>query len=157
VTVTKNLYPWLISFYRRPYHHPTASRVFSEFIRSPVTSVGRERIAAPCSNPVLLWNIKCRSYLQLPESRRLHARYETVLGDPRQFVEEVAARFGFKTSKGFFQNFTQSTKGTTEQFPDYQKFYLGEKWKEAFSEEDLAYVRQYLDVDLMNQLGYAPL
>ncbi|MGD0770981.1 MAG: hypothetical protein ABSB42_22585 [Tepidisphaeraceae bacterium] len=157
VTVTKNLYPWLISFFRRPYHYPGASRKFSEFIRSPVPSVGRERLAAPLANPVLLWNAKCRSYLGLPESRRFHARYETLLGDPRLFVEEVARRFGLGRSRLFFSNVMLSTKGVPAQFPDYQRFYLGEHWKSAFSPEDLAYVRGHLDVDLMNRLGYAAL
>ena len=157
VTVTKNLYPWLISFFRRPYHCPNASRDFSEFIRSPVPSVERERIPAPLANPILLWNAKCASYLRLPESRRLHARYETVLGDPRQFVEMVAHRFGLGKSPIFFTNVTRSTKRVTQQFPDYQRFYLGEHWKRAFSPEDLAYVGEYLDIELMNQLGYTPL
>jgi hypothetical protein len=157
VTVTKNLYPWLISFFRRPYHYPGASRDFSQFIRSPVPSVGRERIAAPLANPILLWNAKCGSYLGLPESRRLHARYETVVGDPSQFVEMAARLFGLKKSPIFFTNVTLSTKGAAEQFGDYQRLYLGEYWKGAFSPQDLAYVRQYLDIDLMNRLGYTPL
>jgi hypothetical protein len=157
VTVTKNLYSWLISFFRRPYHHSGASRDFAQFIRSPVPSVGRERIAAPVANPILLWNVKCRSYLGLPDQRRLLVRYETVLAEPRQFVEMVSRRFGVGKSPVFFTNVTLSTKGASQQFPDYQQFYLGEYWKSAFSPHDLAYVRQYLDLDLMNQLGYTPL
>jgi hypothetical protein len=155
VTVTKNLYPWLLSFYRRPYHHPAASRNFSEFIRQPVPTVGRERMAAASANPIVLWNAKCRSYMGLPDARRIHARYETLLGNPAGFVEEVASRFGIGKSARFFTNVTESTKGTTEQFNDYQQFYLGEEWKKAFSDEDLAYVRTFVDADLMNQLGYA--
>jgi hypothetical protein len=156
VTVSKNVYPWLLSFFRRPYHHPNAGKNFSQFIRSPVPLLGRDRIAGPFANPVLLWTTKYQSYFRLPQDRHIHIRYEAVLNDPRGFIEEVARRFAFEKSANFFTNVDSSTKGTKQQFSDYQRFYLDEQWKPRFSPDDRAFIRENLDIDLMKRLGYTP-
>ena len=76
LTLTKNPFAWLVSLYRRPYSNrkygshrgkvvPATGTPFSEFIRAPWPTVGRENGPEEYSNPVSMWGIKTASYFNL--------------------------------------------------------------------------------------------
>ncbi len=70
LTITKNPYSWLLSLYRNPYHQYFDNRQsFEFFLKSQWKSVKRDNTKKVLRNPIELWNIKNKSYLQLDKKK----------------------------------------------------------------------------------------
>ncbi len=157
VFLVKNPYAWLLSLHRRPYHHPQPAAAFATFIRSPWPALGREHAPQPIfPHPVALWNQKVASYIRLlPSVRGMMLRYEDLVAAPEQALQDLAERGGFPWKSEHFRNVIPSAKGDTgKNFYDYQRYYREARWKDAFSEEDRAFLRHHLDMALLHKLGY---
>ena len=182
ITLTKNPYTWLLSLYKRPHHyrhkfnffkHPLAwfmslykspsnytikQGTFEEFLRSPWLTVGRENSPKEIENPMILWNIKNASYIQINEKKSgINLRYEDLLLDPEKVLEDIRNVFGLEKNLQKFINLEWSTKGDKTVFTDYQKYYLEEKWKQKLSEEAINIINKYLDDKLLSYYQYEKL
>jgi hypothetical protein len=157
VTLTKNPYAWLLSLYRRPYHHRSETQSLATFVQTAWPTVKRENYAGPCANPVVLWNEKNRSYLNLARSGACacNLRYEDVLRDPASVVTGIAKTYDLPPTQSQFSNVTQSTKGEPgKKFDDYRCYYLQEQWRSKLDAEVLALINIDLDEDVVTRLGY---
>lgn len=156
LTVTKNPYSWLLSLYRRPYHNYTHKGSFEEFLQRPWPTVRREGHPTPFENPVIVWNEKNRSYLNLGQyASCLNLRYEDLLSDPKETVERIAVHFNISKKSCYFQNVTESTKGDSRTFSQYQEYYIQEKWREKLSPQAIDIINRYVDTQLMSHFGYS--
>ena len=160
VTLTKNPYSFLLSLHKRPYNRRTSVSSFSKFIRMKCRSKSTENFKGSIANPVVLWNLKNRAYLQLdaafPELPILHIRYEDLLADTGQVVEEIAqkANITIDSSLRIMQN---STKKDQFSFDDYKAYYLQEEWRNKLQAEDIQWINSQLDMGLVTSLGYEPI
>ena len=155
ITVTKNPYSWCLSLHRRP-HHPTHPQDldFETFLATPWRTVGRDNMRrARLANPVELWNRKNRAYLDLPGA--LNVTYESVLGDPKAFVDRVSGRFGIEKTAAYWRNHQPSTKEPGKTFAFYRQYYLGEWWRASLSAPAVEVINAALDWDLAARFGYA--
>ncbi len=154
VSITKNPYFWLRSLHRRPYQHcGEFDRNFSVFIRTRWKCRDRDRIPH-VENPVYLWNVKNRSYLEIPDDTRLNLRYEDYLADPDSFVRSIgtttklAARYSRPTI------IEKSTKKDPLTLADYRKKYQERRIREKICPEDIAFINDSLDHELMKKFSY---
>lgn len=157
VTLTKNPYSWLVSLYRRPHHqyqYYDNKPGFETFLRSPWKTVGRDNCQKDLPSPVMLWNVKNSSYLQLRRLGGMNLTIESVLRDPENIVEKLSSHFGIDRVSGEFVNYERSTKGENKSFADYQSYYLNERWREVLSEESILIINEAVDKDLMDYFGY---
>ncbi len=102
LTITKNPYSWLLSLYRRPYHQYTGDGLnFEEFIRRPWKLVARDNAGKILPNPVELWNVKNRSYLNLKKELTINTTTEEILRDPEKIIYEISNQFNIKRKYPF--------------------------------------------------------
>ncbi len=105
-------------------------------------------------NPVYLWNVKNRSYLEIPDDTRLNLRYEDYLADPDSFVRSIgtttklAARYSRPTI------IEKSTKKDPLTLADYRKKYQERRIREKICPEDIAFINDSLDHELMKKFSY---
>lgn len=150
--LVKNPYSWLISMHKRPYNHEILRKThFSEFIRF---SYGDYR------NPMVMWNIKNRSYLEMEKyvDRHMMVRYEDLLAEPKDSLIRIAEKFGLPRP-GLFKNIknllTNNHGVNKRRF--HSDYYLEEKWREKLKPEYIEYINRFLDFELMDKLGYEKL
>jgi hypothetical protein len=157
ITLSKNPYSWLISLFRHPYHYQAAVSSFERFLRTPWETVGRENHPTTFANPVAMWNVKNASYLRLQKSVRcMHLRYEDLLRAPEQTLAAIAQAYALHRRTSTFVNLQKSTKGETDKsYSHYQDYYLNERWRDALCDEDIAWINDNLDGDVMSALRYA--
>ena len=159
VTLTKNPYSWLLSLYRRPYHRrSTPSDDLAGFVTTPWPTVRRENHPEPFETPVHLWNQKNSSYLALANERTcMNLTYETLLAQPREVIESIAA-IARAERLGPFRNVDSSTKeDPSRSFAYYRRYYLDEAWKRELSDDVVALITQRLEPALLAHFGYAQL
>lgn len=150
VCLVKNPYSWLLSMHRRPYQHEELSTLsFSQFIRF---SYGDYK------NPIQLWNIKNRSYLDLKKEVGNHEiiKYEALLKDAKDVLESFAVKFGIDKSFSWFADndkYMTNHHGILDQ-KFHKDHYLHESWKNIFLDEDIAFINKELDTNLMKKLNY---
>lgn len=158
IAITKNPYAWLQSLHRRPYqgvHHRAARPLsFSEFLRTPWPTVGREYAPPVYGNPVQMWNDKVRSYEVLYNyGPTLVLPYEKIIEDTGGFVHEVSLAFNLPNpNRVDFP--TVSTKKDGRTTDSIVQHYLSGKWAETLSEEDVRFINQELDHDIREKFGY---
>jgi hypothetical protein len=151
----KNPSLWLISHYRRPYHYTVKKATFEEFLSSPWIPTRRERSTKTIENPVLLWNQKNASYIQLRDKFPvINLRYENLVLDPEKVIGEISNRFSLRNKAKKFKNVSESTKGDKKDFLFYKRYYLEEQWREELSPESISFIKKYLDIDLMDYYHY---
>jgi hypothetical protein len=160
LTLTKNPYSWLLSFYRRPYHHQYRGKKpdFETFLTSPWRTVGRENAPPEFSSPIDLWNQKNAAYLQLHQQfPTLNIRYEDLLSDPQGAMEAVSniASCGWKLRP--FVNVEHSTKRGSKDFSFYQRYYLEEQWKEQLSSRAIRIINERLNDEIVEAFRYKKL
>ena len=159
ITVTKNPYSWLLSFYRRPYlrFHPAPDEAsFESFLETPWQTFGRDNLRrATLPSPVDLWNIKNRAYLDLADRQRyvLTTTYEQIVSDPWAFVDAICGKFEIE-SAGRFVNANRSTKDAGRTFADYVDYYLNERWREQLTTHSVELINGRVDEELMRAFGY---
>ena len=158
VTITKNPYSWLLSFYKRPYHQdyePIHARPdFDAFLELPCSTVGRENLEGGPYNPIQLWNLKNLAYLQLAELDTLNLTAEQILEDPPGVIAEVSRAFGLEYRSNTFINFDESTKYESKDSNHYRDYYANERWKESLRAPSIEIINRYLDRTLMERFGY---
>jgi hypothetical protein len=155
LTITKNPYSWLLSLYRRPYHQDVpADLTFEDFLRRPWQTTGRDNVKIKLANPIELWNVKNRSYLQLTGESVLNITSESLFLNPEDVVEKISRQFSIRRLSPDFVNYERSTKDSSKDSHYYQDYYLNEKWRGEMSAEAIATISSSLDTDLVNHFGY---
>jgi len=156
LTITKNPYSWLLSLYKRPYHQNIKSDIgFLEFLNRPWKSVHRENTNKTIKNPIVLWNIKNRSYIELCNSfTTINLTYENLILNPKKIIDNISEEFNLK-KKNNFKNIDGSTKNDTRKFDDYQKYYLNELWRDKFTPVLIETINKHLDPDVLKYFNYS--
>ncbi|MEO9476655.1 MAG: sulfotransferase domain-containing protein [Cyclobacteriaceae bacterium] len=154
----KNPYSWLLSFYKRTHHYEHLKHEsFEDFLQTPISLLPRDNIANHKLTPVKIWNLKNSSYLEL--SKNSHhtkiLKYESLIKDPKQTIDEIAFRFKVSRKSESFINVVKSTKSkSNKNFYDYQKYYNEEIWKQNLTTRSIHLINSELDQPLVNTLGY---
>ncbi|MCB0166338.1 MAG: hypothetical protein KDI79_19060 [Anaerolineae bacterium] len=156
LTLTKNPYSWLLSLYRRPYHHLWREKPdFETFLTAPWRTVGRENAPDQFSSPVELWNQKNGSYLQLqPQFPTLNLRYEALLADPEGAVEAVRNITSCDWKQRPFVNIDGATKRDEKNFTFYRNYYLKEQWQEKLSPRSIELINERLNDEILEAFQY---
>lgn len=159
LTITKNPYTFLLSLHRNPYHNRSlGSLSFSDFIRSPWKPVYRDRWSfRPFANPIDLWNEKNKSYFDLRhhvDKDVVSLTYESLLRDFDMVMERMATRLNLRVKNHKISQLSRSAKSTEQTFDDYRSYYLGQHWRALLLSEDIAYINQFLDRQVVNNIGY---
>lgn len=158
LTITKNPYAWLLSLYRNPYHqHGDRVGNFEDFVQSPWRTVVRDNTDRVLENPIQLWNIKNRAYLELPEAVALNTTSEAVLEDPARIIGEIAHRFSISRLSGRFVDYIQSTTEAGKSREFYRDYYLAERWRDEISDDAIAAINRFVDRQIMHRFGYREL
>lgn len=158
VSLVKNPYAWLLSLARKPYHnYEKIGDSFLDFLQKEWRVVGRENAAGNYPNPIALWNDKNRSYLELSKSSAdAHTfRYEELLVDPKTILQSIAKTAEIEWDHSSFHNVEGDVKKESKKdFSYYQNYYLDELWKDKLTSEEINYINQHLDLELVKALGY---
>jgi hypothetical protein len=162
ITLTKNPYSFLLSLYKRPYHYKgDLPGKFGDFIRSPWHTLRREHSKSTSfDNPIVLWNLKNRAYIDLQRSfpsRTVNLNYEMLITDPETTILYLSDFFSLERVSEVFQNKFESTKGGVMNFDGYHQYYLQEEWISQLKAEDIAFINQWLDQEVMVHFGYNPM
>ncbi|MDQ3623176.1 MAG: hypothetical protein M3463_11895 [Verrucomicrobiota bacterium] len=172
LVTAKNPYSWLVSMHRFARKHPMMRRdvPFAEFLREPFVFRGRaidgdnpQTLAMRAANPVQFWNDMLFHWLEFLEvdGRGALLRYEDLLRDPETKLNGVV---GAWRGRRPFEVPTRELKPSwdehrpgemlgTKVFP--REVYLEERWREAYTEDHLAFVDCHLDAAVMAKTGYA--
>ncbi|MCD4788842.1 MAG: hypothetical protein K8R37_02485 [Bacteroidales bacterium] len=148
--LVKNPYSWLLSMHKRPYFHESLRKLsFSDFIKY---SYGDYR------NPIIMWNLKNQSYLDLSNFVENHkiVRYEDVLKDPVTTINSLADKYGFKKPVFFknIQNLLTNTHGMKSR-KFHKDYFINEEWKKRLHNSNINHINKYLDKDLMEKFNYS--
>ena len=158
ISLTKNPYSFLLSLYKRPYHYKgKKSHSFIDFISHKWELRKRDNIKGykVLENPVDLWNIKNRSYINFASNNKniIHVKYEDLLKDPKNIIKRISRSINVPL-KDQFTNYEVSTKKDNKIFVDYQDYYLHEKWKAKITNEEIKFINSKLDKEVVNYFGY---
>lgn len=156
VTVTKNPYSWLLSFFRHPYHAKTRAKTFKQFLTTPCRTVGRENFTGAFDNPIVMWNKKNASYIKLNDvTPCMNLRYKDLLVNPESLIAKISEKYSLKRKRSVFKNVQRDMKfDRRKNFPYYRDYYLQERWKEKLCKETLNIINAYLDTDILAAFGY---
>lgn len=155
IALIKNPYSWLLSLYRNPYGPSEINTSFEQFLTEPFKTLKRENHPEPFENPIILWNEKNKSYMQLKNDLpAITIKYEDILLNPKSAIDSIARQFHLKKRFDDFKNITESTKEKTKDFSYYKNYYLKEIWKEKLNKKSIEIINKYLDEDLLNYFGY---
>lgn len=158
LTITKNPYSWLLSLYRRPYHqYYSNAPSLEKFLQYKWKTIGRDNLKNDLANPIELWNIKNRSYLQLDSKRTINTTTEKIFSDPEAIIQQISQEHSIKRKSEKFINHENSTKDNNKDSSYYKEYYLSEKWRENLSHEAIAIINESVDKELMSHFGYSPL
>lgn len=156
VILTKDPYAWLLSLHKRPYHKLYSQALsFSDFIRHYWLTSGKDNIPwSVLKNPVHLYNLKLNAYQDLAQLKChfIHLKY-------RDFVEHFSSAMDtlalyLNPKHGCWVLPLKSSKNDGITFYDYQQKYAQEKVLAHISPEDLDFINQNLDPELMHFWGY---
>ena len=132
LTLTKNPYSWLLSLYRKPYHQTTRNtQSFETFLLAPWETIARENCGIQkINNPIELWNIKNRAYLDLGnEFSIMNITAESLLENPEAILLEIAKILSLELKDGEFVNYQKPAKVDAFKTNDYYKDYYLNEWK----------------------------
>ena len=155
ITLTKNPYSWLLSLFRRPYHqYYKVKPDFETFLEMEWKTVRRENIRQTVANPIELWNIKNRGYLELQPLNTLNLTTESIFHDVESVLLQISTKFSINYLTSHFINFDHSTKYESRNSEYYRDFYTNERWRPEISDSAISLINNHLDADLMEQFGY---
>lgn len=159
ITITKNPYSWLLSLYRMPYHQYYSDKPpFETFLRRPWKTIGRDNVKQPMlKNPIELWNIKNKSYLQLSGKYTLNITTEIIFKNPASIINQISRQFSIERLSNGFVNYESSTKDKSKNFNYYRNYYLSEKWRDEITSDAIAIINETLDRKLMSHFKYSVL
>ena len=159
ITVSKNPYSYLLSLYKRPYHvKGDKPATFLDFLQREWKLQERDNMpVSSLPNPVVLWNQKNRSYMNLqrkfPE-RVYNMTYEGLLDDYARELRAVQEKLDLQPL-GDYTNVTESTKEDAKSNDYYRDYYLGEVWRKDLNADQIAFINEQLDPEVMAFFGYA--
>jgi hypothetical protein len=159
ICISKNPYAFLFSLYKRPYHMKGKKKDnFSSFLRSEWGLRRRDLLGEKrVKNPVLLWNRKYDSYVKLSEqyaSQVAIVRYEDLIFNGEDTLALLKEKLGLEAINENFKLVKSSGVEEHKSLEFYKNFYQNEEWKTNFSEEDINFVNEQLDQDLVALLNY---
>lgn len=155
ITITKNPYSWLLSLYRKPYHqYFDVKPTFEGFLKSPWKTVCRENAHRVLPNPIELWNLKNKAYLQLSQEQTINLTSESLFEDAGKVIETISKQFAIGKKSQHFINYEQSTKDKKKNGAYYRDYYLSEKWRNKLSPKAIEIINETVDKGLMNHFGY---
>jgi hypothetical protein len=162
LTLTKNPYAWLLSLYRNPKHAYRTYNSFEEFLTTPWKTRRRENAPAAFVNPMQMWNIKNRAYLQHKTGPwpTLNLRYEDVVEDPETWINRIAEVQKPERKTEVFENREKSTtsSGAGKKFyADYRDYYVQQRWRNDLTPHHIELINSHLDETLMAQFSYEKL
>ncbi len=158
VTLTKNPYSFLLSLYKRPYHlKDDKPRNLMEFLQRDWRLQHRDNMDVHrLDNPVALWNLKNKSYIELAEKfphQVYNMTYEHLLSDYRGELDAIKDKLELST-RGSYGNISESTKEDAKSNTYYQDYYLKEEWRGELSPEHIEFINRHLDKDVMAFFQY---
>jgi len=111
------------------------------FLTLPWQTVGRENVPNTISNPIQLWNLKNRSYLNLPNEKTLRLNTESTFVNATTVVDNIGRTFSIEKCQEEFTDFQRSTKKRAGRDGDYYRdYYLNERWRTEFSDKAIAII-----------------
>jgi len=156
ICIAKHPVAWLQSLFERPYNPiERPPQMFSEFIRYLWPLTKRDNIAATARiNVVHLWNRKNLAFQTLPGSteRCIVTAYEHILAQPADFLHGIA-RYLHRRDNALIWSLP-STKGENMTFESYRRKYDLMRICGSVSTEDLEYIRELADPQVMRAFGY---
>ena len=156
ITITKNPYSWLLSLHKRPYHQYYTEFIdFEHFLQTPWKTIAREHVDGSVENPIELWNIKNRSYLQLDRTITMNIRTEDIFANSENVIEKISQQFFIPRKSREFIEYKRSTKNEDKDSDYYRNYYLSEKWREKLSSKAIRIINKSIDKDLMDYFGYS--
>lgn len=146
----KNPYSWVLSMYRKPKMHEYLKKLkFHEFVRYPYGDY---------ANPLEMWNIKNRSYIELKNSVKHHqlVRYEDLVAQPKEILTQLREQFGLSKTLSWFKTQNRYISGTEGVLKRrfHSDYYLHERWKHELKDSDVQFINSILDKELMEKAGY---
>lgn len=156
ITITKNPYSWLLSLYRKPYHQYFKSKpTFEDFLNTPWKTVGRENTQNKfLANPIELWNLKNKAYLQLSSAQTINLTSESLFEDAGKVIDSISNQFSIEKKSDKFINYEKSTKDKKKNGAYYRDYYLSEKWRDQLSPTAIITINNSIDKVLMSHFGY---
>lgn len=155
ITLTKNPYSWLLSFYNRPYYSQRKFEDFEQFLVKPWEAVGRENSLKDFINPIEMWNLKNKSYIKLNEKFPTeNIRYEDLLANPENIIESLSEHLNIPKKHETVKNVKQSTKEKKKDFYYYRNYYLKEVWRKKLSSKATTIINNYLDENVLKYFDY---
>lgn len=157
--LVKNPYSFLLSLHRRPYHNASLAKLdFDSFLTSSWHCMKRENMDQMDLNPIELWNIKMKGYLECADELGDQVkilRYEDLVVSPEKILAELQSMWDLPRRSEQFVNFVESTKNDQKSFTDYASYYKEEKWKSKLTADEIEIINKYLDSDVMDRLHYS--
>lgn len=159
VCICKNPYSFLLSLFHKPYHlKGKRSQNFHDFIRSEWRLRKRDlHSSGSLKNPMDLWNIKIKAYLELQEffpENTFVIRYEDLLFQPKITLASIQQKFNLLQNDPEFMELNHTGIEEHKENSFYRDYYEKEEWKKAYTKEDILECNNYLDSDLMKKLNY---
>lgn len=136
--------------HKRPYHHESLKELsFSDFLKY---SYGDYR------NPIIMWNTKYKSYLELGNhvDNHLIIKYEDALVDIKECLNRFSEKFDVSKPE-FYKNIKNllTNKHGIKSQKFHKDFYVQEKWKKNLRSHHVEQINKYLDKDLMEKFNYS--
>ncbi|GAM56245.1 hypothetical protein JCM19231_2499 [Vibrio ishigakensis] len=154
ITITKNPYSWLLSFYRKPYHRLNDYYDdFRGFLKPEWRTVGRDGLDDLYLSPIEIWNLKNRSYVDCEVGNVLNIKSENLIINPKVELDRISQAV-FNRDCEIFCNYFRSTKSDKKDSEYYKSYYKNEIWKKEIKREDIKYITERLDFSLMKKLRY---
>jgi len=131
---------------------------FGNFIRAKWFTQFNEGCGAGFKNPIELWNIKNKAYLELAKDYNvISLTYEELLASPKGALQKIAEILGCSLES--FENIYSAAKkedqGNGEKnYQSYQEYYLQEQWRKKLNSLDIRWISSQLDKEVMRTFGY---
>lgn len=158
IALTKDPYAWLLSLYKNSYHrqpkYKQSGESFSQFIRTPWSTVKREQSVNQFTNPVKLWSAKVQSYqLLLTRENSAICQYENLIDNIPQCLTSLAKTCGFALNADTSIP-EQSAKGDSRRSSDIIDYYKNRAFLKDILPEDITFINEQLNPDAMELAGY---
>lgn len=169
--VTKNPFSFLVSLHR--YFKSAGLNIiakpdFSDFVKNRIIIFdggNPDSVQLRFSSPIELWNSMNWNYFS--DKKLAHVRYEMLLQSPEKTAKKLASKLNVAAKKGVFKipnNVVKrmndkQTYSHLKQMETATKFrsnqYLNNEYMSQFSPELIDFVKGNVDMELLEQLGYA--
>lgn len=150
-------YAWLSSMFKRPHNLcvQTENMTFAEFLRRPCVTHRRELVSfKEYSCPAEIWNLKAKAMMAFSEnSKNMLFRHEDLVLKPEEEISRFSEMLDIPDNKSIEVR-EDSTKRDGRKRADIAKVILDREWLRKYSADDITYVNQWLDPDVVKFYGY---